>query len=111
MGEGPQWKLAEGAGLRNQVVVWAGLEFGDRRRGSKNTVSTLFCGFEIVNQRGDLEGGGAVGVLGAHLPRAPSGEVGASPDQMGASVVVDFVEVGLVVVGVATYHPASDLMT
>ena len=110
MGEGPQWKLEEGAGLRNQVVVWAGLEFGDRRRGSKNTVSTLSCGFEIVNQREDLVGG-AVGVLEVHLPRALSEEVGASPDQMGASVVVDFVEVGLVVVGVATYLPASDLMT
>lgn len=111
MGEGPQWKLAEGAGLRNQVVVWAGLEFGGRRRGSMNTVSTLSYGFEIVNQREDLEGEGAVGVLVAHLPRAPSEEVGASPDQTGASVVVDFVEVGFVVVGVATYHPASDLMT
>ena len=55
--------------------------------------------------------GGAVGVLEVHLPRALSEEVGASPDQMGASVVVDFVEVGLVVGGEATYLPASDLMT
>ena len=110
MGEGPPWVSRAGVGLRNQAAVWVGPEFGDRRLGSRNTVSILFCGFEIVNQPGGLDG--AADGLGAHLPKVPSGEVGASPGQMGASVAVDFVEVGLVVVGEATYYlPASDLMT